>query len=42
MYYESGKLNLEKNYVDDKQYGKELKYYESGELELEENYVNGY
>ena len=37
-YYESGKVGLERNFVDGKQQGKLVSYYENGKVKKETNY----
>ncbi len=41
VYYESGQLQAEKNYKDDKLEGITKTYYESGQLQGEANYKDG-
>ena len=40
-YYESGKLNLELNYINDLLDGLSKEYYENGQLSAQENYKEG-
>ena len=41
LYYESGKVRYEENYVNGRRKGKSVFYDESGKVRYEENYVDG-